>query len=102
MPACAALLAQQPAAPAGQRPAPTFRVEVNYVEIDATVTDAQGNFVRDLNKDDFELIEEGEAQAITAFTMVDVPVERAGSAALSRHALSSRTSGRTSATSTAA
>lgn len=73
---CAGLLAQQPAAPAGQRPAPTFRVEVNYVEIDATVTDAQGNFVRTLTKDDFELIEEGEAQAITVFTMVDVPVER--------------------------
>ncbi len=73
---CAGLLAQQPAAPAGQRPAATFRVEVNYVEIDATVTDAQGNFVRNLTKDDFELIEEGEAQAITAFTMVDVPVER--------------------------
>ena len=73
---CAVLMAQQPAAPAGQRPAPTFRVEVNYVEIDATVTDAQGNFVRNLNQDDFELIEEGEAQTITAFTMVDLPVER--------------------------
>ena len=68
--------AQQPAAPAGQRQAPTFRVEVNYVEIDATVTDAQGNFVRDLTKADFELIEEGETQTISAFTMVDVPVER--------------------------
>ena len=70
----ATLLAQQPSEP---RQAPTFRVEVNYVEIDATVTDAKGNFVRDLTKDDFELVEEGEAQTISAFTMVDLPVARA-------------------------
>lgn len=68
--------AGQPPGPAEQRQAPTFRVEVNYVEIDATVTDAQGNFVRDLTKADFALIEEGEEQTISAFTMVDVPVER--------------------------
>jgi VWFA-related protein len=62
--------------PAQQRPAPTFRVEVNYVEIDAVVTDAQGGFVRDLTKDDFELIEEGTPQSINAFAMVDLPVAR--------------------------
>ena len=33
------------------QPPVTFRVEVNYVEIDAVVTDAQGNFVRDLTKE---------------------------------------------------
>lgn len=73
----AAAAQQPPAAPPDQRPAPTFRVEVNYVEIDATVTDAQGTFVRNLTKDDFELIEEGDLQTVSAFTMVDVPVERA-------------------------
>jgi VWFA-related protein len=70
----AALSAQQPPEP---RQAPTFRVEVNYVEIDATVTDAQGNFVRGLTKDDFELVEGGQAQTISAFTIVDLPVARA-------------------------
>lgn len=69
----AALMAQQPRE---QRQPPTFRVEVNYVEIDATVTDAQGNFVRGLTKDDFELVEEGEPQTISAFTMVDLPAAR--------------------------
>ena len=69
----AALAAQQPPA----RQAPTFRVEVNYVEIDATVIDAQGNFVRGLTKDDFELVEEGKPQTISAFTMVDLPIARA-------------------------
>jgi VWFA-related protein len=60
-----------------QQPPPTFRVEVNYVEIDAVVTDAQGRFVDDLKKEDFQVIEEGKAQAITAFTRVDIPIERA-------------------------
>ena len=68
------LLAQAPAAP---QPGVTFRVEVNFVEIDAVVTDAQGNFVRNLTRDDFELIEEGEPQSIAAFTLVDLPVRKA-------------------------
>ena len=49
----AAPTAQQP--PAAQPPSPplTFKVEVNYVEVDASVTDEQGNFVRNLTRDDF-------------------------------------------------
>ena len=77
------LLAQQPAppppqpqAPSDQRPSVTFRVEVNYVEIDAIVTDAQGNFVRDLTKDDFEVVEEGKPQDLSVLSMVDIPIER--------------------------
>jgi VWFA-related protein len=62
--------------PARQQPGVTFRVEVNFVELDAVVTDAQGNFVRDLTKDDFELFEEGEPQSIAAFTLVDLPIRR--------------------------
>jgi VWFA-related protein len=63
---------QQPAAPPGV----TFKVEVNFVEIDAVVTDAQGNFVRGLTAADFELTEEGATQAISAFTAVDLPVRK--------------------------
>ena len=77
------LLAQQPAPPpqqpqasGDQRPSVTFRVEVNYVEIDAIVTDAQGNFVRDLTKDDFEVVEEGKPQDLSVLSMVDIPIER--------------------------
>jgi VWFA-related protein len=71
-----AALAQSPA-PSPQSPQPpiTFKVEVNYVEVDATVTDAQGNFVRDLTKDDFGIVEEGVPQTLTAFSVVDIPVE---------------------------
>lgn len=65
--------------PTPQTPAPqlTFRAEGNYIEVDAIVTDAQGNFVRDLTAKDFEVSEEKKPQAIDVFTLVDIPLERA-------------------------
>jgi VWFA-related protein len=76
-----ALIAEQnpPAQPAPQPPqqAPTFKVRVDYVEVDVVVTDRQGNLVRDLKKEDFQVLEDGKAQTINTFTMVDIPVERA-------------------------
>jgi VWFA-related protein len=54
---------------------PTFRVQVEYVEVDATVHDKQGNFIADLRKDDFEVLEDGKPQQITNLALVDVPVE---------------------------
>ena len=67
---------QAPPAPAGQPPAVTFRVEINYVEVDAHVTDAQGKFVRNLTKEDFEVTEEGKPQQLSVLSLVDIPVER--------------------------
>ena len=76
----AALTAGQNPAPAAA-PAtpqqPTFKVRVDYVEVDTVVTDKQGNLVRDLKKEDFQVLEDGKTQAITTFSMVDIPVERA-------------------------
>jgi VWFA-related protein len=76
-----AAVAQAPAPPpqappSAAQPPVTFKVEVNYVEIDASVTDAQGNFVRTLTRDDFQILEDGKPQALTAFSMVDIPIER--------------------------
>lgn len=68
---------QPPAGAANQQPAVTFKVEINYVEIDAVVTDPQGNFVRGLTKNDFQVVEDGTPQTITAFAHVDLPIERA-------------------------
>lgn len=68
--------APAPAQPPAQPPV-TFKVEVNYVEIDASVTDAQGAFVRTLTRDDFQVLEDGKPQTLTAFSMVDIPIERA-------------------------
>ncbi len=68
------LVGQSPQAPA-QTP-PTFRVEVNYVEIDARAIDAQGKFIDDLTEKDFQILEDGTPQAIKVFTRVTLPIER--------------------------
>jgi len=70
------LPAQQPPPSGAEQPPITFRVEINYVEVDARVTDAEGNPVRDLTRDDFQILEEGTAQTIANFSMVDIPLER--------------------------
>ena len=66
--------------PAPQAPAqpqsPTFKLRVDYVEVDVVVTDRQGNLVKDLKKEDFQVLEDGKAQSITTFTQVDIPVDR--------------------------
>src|SRR4051794_40026842 len=54
-----------------------FRAAVNYVELDATVTDVRGNTVADLQQADFEVLEDGKPQAIATFARVDLPVQRA-------------------------
>jgi VWFA-related protein len=63
---CAHLLGQAPSQP-------TFRVQVEAIEIDASVTDARGNVVTDLTKDDFEILENGRPQTITSFGLVNIP-----------------------------
>lgn len=64
-------------APSPQPPqTPTFRVEVNYVEIDAHAVDAQGKFVDDLNQGEFQVLEDGTPQTISVFTRVKLPLER--------------------------
>lgn len=67
--------AAQPPAEA-QAPSLTFRVEVNYVEVDAIVVDRSGRFVPDLTMDDFRVLEDGRTQKIANFGLVDLPVER--------------------------
>lgn len=70
---------QPPAAPADQ---PVFRAGVNFVRVDAIVTDRQGNPVTDLTQDDFEVIEDDKRQTIDTFRLVKIdtqaPVETPG------------------------
>ena len=73
----AALSAQQPTPGQTETPPPvTFRLEVNYVEIDAVVTDAQGRVISNLTADDFDLLEDGKAQKITSFSLVNLPIDK--------------------------
>jgi VWFA-related protein len=69
------LAAQQPPPP---RPQATFRGGVTYVEVDAYVTDANGDPVADLTANDFELIDAGSPQRITTFAAVNLSISRTG------------------------
>ncbi|HVZ21560.1 MAG TPA: VWA domain-containing protein [Vicinamibacterales bacterium] len=71
------LSAQQPAPSASEPPPVTFRAEVNYVEVDAFVTDQQGHLVTDLTQNDFEVLEDGKPQKISSFSLVNIPIEKA-------------------------
>ena len=64
---------QSPSQQASQPP--TFKAEVEYVEVDALVIDERGAIVRDLRKEDFQIFEDGKSQSILGFTFVDVPIE---------------------------
>ena len=57
-------------------PAVTFQVEVDYVDVDVVVTDEQGNFVRGLTRDDFEVLEDGKPVKLDTFSTVEIPVHR--------------------------
>ena len=71
--AAAVLSAQSDRTQSAQQ-TPTFRERVQLVEVDVIVTDRQGNPVRDLAKDDFEILEEGRPQSVRTFSLVDIPV----------------------------
>ena len=40
------------------------------------MTDQQGNFVRNLTKDDFQVFEQGKPQTVSVASLVDIPVEK--------------------------
>jgi VWFA-related protein len=64
-----------PAAPAPGAPdpqQPVFRAGINFVRVDAIVTDRQGNPVGDLKQTDFEVLEDGKPQSIEQFRFVRV------------------------------
>jgi VWFA-related protein len=53
---------------------PRFKAGVDVVSVSATVTDANGRFVRNLTRDDFVIYEDGVAQAVLFFSAERVPV----------------------------
>jgi len=62
--------------PSRQNPAVTFKVEINYVEVDAVVMDREGRFVADLAREDFEVFEDGKRQSVASFGLIDIPLEK--------------------------
>jgi len=65
-----------PQTPATPAPEVTFKVEVNYVEEDVRVVDRNGQFVRGLKREDFQIFEDGKPQRVESFGMVDIPNTR--------------------------
>jgi VWFA-related protein len=64
--AAAVVSAQQPA----ERQQPTFSVAVTLVTTDVIVRDSRGQFVADIKKDEFEVLEDGQKQDVTSFVLV--------------------------------
>lgn len=54
--------------------AQTFRTGVELVSFGVTVTDRRGNFITDLNPEDFVIVEEGDRQALRLFARGDETV----------------------------
>jgi Ca-activated chloride channel homolog len=50
---------------------PTFRTEIDLVNFGVTVTDRKGNYITDLTRADFEIIEEGQNQTLRVFARGD-------------------------------
>ncbi len=59
------------AAPAGQQQPPVFRAGVSFVRVDVIVSDKQGNPVTDLRAEDFDVVEDGQAQNIELFKLIN-------------------------------
>lgn len=60
---------------AGQQPTPpVFRAAVDLVQVDVRVVDANGQFVRDLRRDEFRVFENGVEQPLSTFSLVELPL----------------------------
>jgi VWFA-related protein len=74
LPAARLLSGQQPPAPPPAQQ-PTFSADVKVVNVFATVRDKKGQIVKDLNKEDFTLLEDGRPQTIRYFArQSDLPL----------------------------
>jgi VWFA-related protein len=58
-----------------ERPSrPTFRVGVDFVSLNVTVTDGARRFIRDLDRSDFVVLENGRRQVVTYFSRTALPL----------------------------
>ena len=67
----------QPQAPPPQQQAPpqvAISVQSNLVNVDAVVTDQDGNLVTDLKRENFRVLDQGQPQQVTNFAPSDAPI----------------------------
>ena len=61
-----------PGQPQDEQTSPVFRSEINFVRVDAIVTDDDGHPVLDLTAEDFEILEDDATQEIESFELVEI------------------------------
>ncbi len=66
----------EPSKPGQERP--TFKVQSNLVVVDVTVRDRKGNLIRDLDRGEFRVLEDGVRQEIVTFSLEEIPAAPAG------------------------
>ncbi len=65
----------EPQEPKPAPPSYRIAVRVDLVNLEVTVTDAQGNFVGNLNRENFRVLDEGVEQPLTHFAPVEAPAQ---------------------------
>jgi VWFA-related protein len=65
---------QAPKSPAPAAPQVAISVQSNIVNVDAVVTDQDGNIVTGLKKENFRILDEGQRQQISNFAPTDAPI----------------------------
>jgi len=55
---------------------PTFRAGINFVRVDAIVSDSKGNPIIDLKAEDFAVSEDGKPQTVESFKLVKVDAQQ--------------------------
>ncbi|MDX2043453.1 MAG: VWA domain-containing protein [Acidobacteriota bacterium] len=53
------------------KPVQTIRIDTDLITIDVTVTDKNGNYVRDLSPDEFQVFEDGKPKKLDFFAVTD-------------------------------
>jgi VWFA-related protein len=51
---------------------PTFKTGINYVRVDAIISDKQGNPIKDLKLEDFDVTEDGKPQKVDSFRFINL------------------------------
>ncbi len=65
----------QPQDPKPQQPTDRIAVRVDLVNVEVSVTDAQGNFVSGLKRENFRVLDDGVEQPLTHFVSVEAPAQ---------------------------
>ena len=71
LPALGVIVWAQQKEKADQRPVSTLRIDTDLVTIDVTATDKNGNYVRDLRQEEFQVFEDGKLKTLDFFAMTD-------------------------------